>query len=614
MLGKKRFILFLILWISIVQNVFCHNKEIPMRSKWFEIHQSIGVDHNRKPRHLIEQKIDSVLQYGLIDQIDTIQYNHLLFVVETSYVFEKKSLVDSIFQINIEYLKKSNQKSETTEFLIQRINWYYKSTQQKEKIVHLIDLVESNRDIMDDDTRIGLLSSLYYDTYQFEKAINMYDLMILNVTPGDLMSIVSLHNNKGLAYSNLKMKEEAIDCYQKAMSVLDSIILNEEYKCQENFSDKWLNEYYRLIRNNSNELQGIHLTVEEEIEYLINQTRIGFNEGDKNKDYYEIARLYSSLENYEFSNNYLDSLKELQLISSFVPDLQSKVKKLRVYNYLKLGAPEKAMQYLELDNAEEGTSELQNLHREINKDHNQRQFELTKRINKKESTVDILFKALFISLLVFIIVISWLFIKRKQKEKYLNQLLHKKEDATIKLKESHHRIMNSIQLISDLITIDYLQNNNQFDLDLFQAKMKAVAEIHSTLYKNDDNYIDKYFYELLKYVRSIVHTKVSFELDIPKEISIGYDKSQYLGLLIVELAINTVKHNKNIKDLNATISLTEDDEGGLLFHYQDNGIFDRSAFLNSSNFGNELTFQLIQLLEGEYELENKNSLSLIIKF
>ncbi len=182
-------------------------------------------------------------------------------------------------------------------------------------------------------------------------------------------------------------------------------------------------------------------------------------------------------------------------------------------------------------------------------------------------------------IVALITVLIFFFLNRsKASNKKLTALSQENEFL---LSEANHRINNNLQLVVILIT-DQLKKSSEggrLELKNILTKVEAISTLHKHLYKNEDkneidvkNYlsdIKSSFFEVFK--DNQVVTRFNLE-----SIKLTSDIAMYMGLLLTELLINTLKHAFGSQDVKE-IGLTVVEKNAMLyFHYHDNGKLSRN--------------------------------------
>lgn len=182
------------------------------------------------------------------------------------------------------------------------------------------------------------------------------------------------------------------------------------------------------------------------------------------------------------------------------------------------------------------------------------------------------------------------------------------------LSEANHRINNNLQLIIILISdqLKKTQEKNDIQIKSILSKVESISTLHRHLYKNEDKRnikIDDYINEITKNFESTIATnniKVKYKV---APLNLATDFAMYLGLLLTELYINTIKHAFcNQADKEILFELTINDNC-LEFYYQDNG---------NCKIKNEIKPKLIdkicRQLRISYNIDSKNGFKFSFTF
>lgn len=179
---------------------------------------------------------------------------------------------------------------------------------------------------------------------------------------------------------------------------------------------------------------------------------------------------------------------------------------------------------------------------------------------------------IMISVVVLILIVSY-----RKKNKTNKQLDMLSKDNEFLLKEANHRINNNLQLIMVLIHKELKKSDvhevNQINKIL--SNVSSIATLHRHLYKGDDkNFVDisDYFNEIKTNLSELfVGNDIETVYDI-EDLLVQTDVALYLGLIVTELCINSLKHafTKTQNDKQITIHLESADTHFVL-DYSDNG-------------------------------------------
>lgn len=186
---------------------------------------------------------------------------------------------------------------------------------------------------------------------------------------------------------------------------------------------------------------------------------------------------------------------------------------------------------------------------------------------------------------------------------YFNRVFRKKNKLLIKLskennflvRESNHRIKNNLQLISTLINKKLkLANQNELtQLREISSKIESIAGVHKQLYTNNELesiWLKPYLENLIIGLSGLLQKdSVSIKYEFC-DIQINAKKATYLGLLINELIVNSLKHafkEKTIKHIEIKMVRDEND---IFLMYKDSG----------SGLGNA-NIKMVKLLTSQLE-------------
>jgi two-component sensor histidine kinase len=122
-------------------------------------------------------------------------------------------------------------------------------------------------------------------------------------------------------------------------------------------------------------------------------------------------------------------------------------------------------------------------------------------------------------------------------------------ERALLMREVNHRVGNSLQLISSLLT---LQSNASPSADVKAAladatgRVLAVAQLHRRLYTSDDVQqvaVDQYLGALVEDLRRSTEGNVLSQLTIDAEpINVNPDRAVAIGVIVNELVMNAVKY------------------------------------------------------------------------
>ena len=156
--------------------------------------------------------------------------------------------------------------------------------------------------------------------------------------------------------------------------------------------------------------------------------------------------------------------------------------------------------------------------------------------------------------LLLILVLSFFFYRNKKQSiklaKQKKLLEATVDEKNVLLKETHHRVKNSFQIVSSLL---YLQSESVEDKEAKIAikeaenRVRSMVLIHQRLYNKDEligiNTQD-YFSDLVRDIIESHHFKsepLSYELEV-EPLVLDIETTTPIGLILNELIVNTLKH------------------------------------------------------------------------
>ena len=151
--------------------------------------------------------------------------------------------------------------------------------------------------------------------------------------------------------------------------------------------------------------------------------------------------------------------------------------------------------------------------------------------------------------------------KQQQTEQQLKRAL---QDKDIMLQELHHRIKNSLQVVSAILSLQarFVTDHDMVEiLHDSRSRIHAIAMIHETLYRSPNGLEEVNFTAYLKrLVKASIfaHTQRSlsittrFDLDT---ISLGIETALPCGLIVNEILMNALQHAFPDQE-NGTITIT----------------------------------------------------------
>jgi two-component sensor histidine kinase len=188
------------------------------------------------------------------------------------------------------------------------------------------------------------------------------------------------------------------------------------------------------------------------------------------------------------------------------------------------------------------------------------------------------------------------------------------DEKNILMKETHHRVKNSFQLVSSLL---YLQSENIKNKEASQAiidaqnRVKSMILIHQKMYSKDQltgidtkEYIEDLVKDIIENHTDNSHS-VNFHTDVERHI-LSIETITSIGLIINELITNSLKHAfpLSVDQPIIEVHFTKQTDFFVL-EVKDNGIGMQQE-PKPTSFGLKLIHALAKKLKGKITFEIKN--------
>ncbi|MFH7018396.1 sensor histidine kinase [Flavobacterium sp. FlaQc-47] len=203
----------------------------------------------------------------------------------------------------------------------------------------------------------------------------------------------------------------------------------------------------------------------------------------------------------------------------------------------------------------------------------------------------------------------------------LNKLYADKEWL---LKELHHRVKNNLQIVISLLNTQsaYLENKDALlAIQDSQHRMNAMSLIYQKIYESENlEIIDMCWYipELVNYLKGVFNTdkKISYKLDI-ECVDLDISKAIPLGLILNEAIINAIKYAypETVQgEVNIRLKKIEDEMYQLIISDNGVGVPEHFELKNRNSLGMNLMHGLSSQVDGTFNIESKNGLTITINF
>jgi two-component sensor histidine kinase len=217
----------------------------------------------------------------------------------------------------------------------------------------------------------------------------------------------------------------------------------------------------------------------------------------------------------------------------------------------------------------------------------------------------------------------------KQELRRLNRQLHRalteqeklSEHKDLLMREVHHRVQNSLQLVNSMLYLQERDSGNdevRAQFELARQRLTAVAMVHRRLWRSDkigDVRLDTFMAELIEELTSIWDPR--WREAIIQElapITLSTDKSVLIGLVVTELLTNAVKYAYGGDPGPILIEGVREDSGRMRLTIADRGAGTATAEPRQG-FGSRLVQTLVQQLSGTLDrTDNQPGLRVALSF
>lgn len=196
-----------------------------------------------------------------------------------------------------------------------------------------------------------------------------------------------------------------------------------------------------------------------------------------------------------------------------------------------------------------------------------------------------------------------------KKEDELKQSLKEKE---IMLAEIHHRVKNNLAVVSAMLQIQSMDEENSEVLNRLSVsttRIKAIANIHEQLYQCESFSSIAFSKNIRKLTQELIKTfnygkKIKLDLSL-EQVHLNVNQAVPCSLIVNEVIINALKHAFiEEKGGNICVNLSENDNQ-VQVKITDNGIGLPDDFMQDSNSGGMMIVQVLtDQLNGEYSYKN----------
>jgi len=238
-------------------------------------------------------------------------------------------------------------------------------------------------------------------------------------------------------------------------------------------------------------------------------------------------------------------------------------------------------------------------------------------------------KGYFIAVLILIIISSFVvgfFAKRayNNRKRYAEVLANENTHKQMLLQEIHHRVNNSLQMISSLLSIQADSTENEEIREYLhksENRLQAMSVMHQLLHLGNSKLevdMKTYFGEVVDFYSNLLESKpnVNLHFDVPSTL-FHTKTAMPLALILNELITNSLKYAFPNDEGEINVSLKRvDNSPEWIFEVRDNGIgFDATkAPTDSASLGLSLVNLMTQQIDGKLNVDSSNGTKTEIRF
>lgn len=490
-----------------------------------------------------------------------------------------------------------------------------------------LKLQEEVKDTSGIASRHSNIGQLYLYQKKYREALNYFNTALkLYTSVNDKEGMAIALNNAGIAYMNQGNNQEALKNYQEASVIYKE--MENKYGMATSFNN--IGIIYDRLGNYPEAIES----------YL---AALNINEKDGNEDItasslINLGVIYTRLHKSKDARMYLmkalqlsretDNLQTMSSAYSNLGILDSSVGDYKgaYRNY------QKAIIYRDsLNNEETKQKTLQSsMQYEFDKKEAATKAENDKVVLKLEGENELQkqkqrFMVIFIVVFALLMLVLLFFAKRAydNKKKYSEVLSKENEHKELLLREVHHRVNNSLQMISSLLSIQADTTENEEIREYLlksENRIHAMSTMHHLLHLGNSKLevdISAYLGEIVKFYSRVLETKpgIRLQVGIPS-VNFHTKTALPLALLMNELLTNSIKYAFPDNKGTITISLAKTTGNKWIFKLSDDGIGYNEGDVGGK--GTSLGLSLVKLMSrqmgGTFKTDSQNGTSFELTF
>ena len=205
------------------------------------------------------------------------------------------------------------------------------------------------------------------------------------------------------------------------------------------------------------------------------------------------------------------------------------------------------------------------------------------------------------------------------------ELERRVREKDILLSEIHHRVKNSLQVVSSLLSLESARIADPSVIEMLQStqnRIRSMAMIHQTLYQSKDFARVDFQAFLLSFAPTLIQSysaepeRVALYIHV-EEVRLPIDAAIPCGLIVGELISNALKHAFADGRAGAIwIEFTHDWDNHATLTVRDDGmgVPDNFSFAATGTLGVQLVYLLTGQLGGTVELVCRQPATFVVRF
>jgi len=187
------------------------------------------------------------------------------------------------------------------------------------------------------------------------------------------------------------------------------------------------------------------------------------------------------------------------------------------------------------------------------------------------------------------------------------------------LKEVHHRVKNNLNIVSSMLGLQMLREEDEYIKQIFKKnkfRIKSIALIHEILYKHSDfekiNLLE-YLGQLSFSLFGIFDKEVKVYIETDKNLFLPFELALKIGIISNELMANSMKYAFTEEKAEVWIDFQEDDKN-YIYKYNDSSTIpiNISNLKKGKSLGLKLVDMMVEQMDAELTTTNTSGLNYII--